>query len=71
MNAMYEARELARQFNEDEAVWQCYELKRELRRLTGSPSPLSEDLLNDLDWRAAERECRQTRVVGFFHPGKF
>jgi hypothetical protein len=65
---MIEAQELARRFNEDEAVWRSYEHKRELRRLLGSCSPLPEDILDYLDWQAAERECRALRAVGFFHP---
>jgi hypothetical protein len=68
MNPMREAQELARRFNEAEAVWRNYEYKRELRRLTGSRAPLPEDLLNYLDWQAAERECREARSIGFLHP---
>jgi hypothetical protein len=45
-----------------------YEHKRVLRRLLGSRSPLPEDILDYLDWQAAERECRAVRAVGFFHP---
>lgn len=65
---MIEARELARHFNEDEAVWRCYERKRALRRLPGSRSPLPEDILDDLDWQAAEQECRPVRAIGVIHP---
>jgi hypothetical protein len=68
MIAMIEAQELARRFNEDEAVWRCYEHKRALRRLLGSRTPLPEDILDYLDWQEAERECRAVRVVGFVHP---
>ena len=68
MKAMIEAQELARRFNEDEAVWRYYEHKRALRQLPGSRSPLPEDILDYLDWQAAERECRAARAVGFFHP---
>jgi len=57
--------ELARRFNEDEAVWRSFERKRVLRRLRRSRSPLPEKVLDDLDWQAAERECRQVRAVGF------
>jgi len=70
MNPMIQAEELLRRFNEDEAVWRCYEHKRRLRRLLGSRCPLSEETLDYLDWLAAERECRRTRpigpVIGFF-----
>jgi hypothetical protein len=65
MNAMIEAQELARRFNEEEAVWRCYEHKRELRRLLGSRTPLPEAILDYLDWQEAERECRAVRAVGF------
>ena len=68
MKAMIEAQELARRFNEDEAVRRSYEHKRELRRLLGSRTPLPEDILDYLDWQEAERECRAVRAVGFFHP---
>jgi hypothetical protein len=64
---MFEAQELARHFNEDEAVWRSYEHKRTMRRLLGSRTPLSEEILDDLDWQAAERECREVRAIGFFH----
>jgi hypothetical protein len=65
---MTETQELARRFNEDEAVWRCYEHKRALRRLPGSRAPRPEDILDDLDWQEAERECRAARAVGFFLP---
>jgi hypothetical protein len=68
MNPTAETQELARRFNEDEAVWHSYERKRALRRWSGSPLTLPEEILDDLDWQAAERECRQVRAVGFFHP---
>ena len=65
---MTETQELARRFNEDEAVWRCYEHKRALRRLLGSRTSLAEDVLDCLDWQEAERECRAVRAVGFLHP---
>jgi hypothetical protein len=68
MNATNEAQELARRFNEDEAVWRCYELKQALRKWPGLHPPLSEYILDDLDWLAAEQECRMVRAVGFFLP---
>ena len=68
MRAMIETQELARRFNEDEAVWRCYKHKRTLRQLPGSRSPLSEEILDDLDWQAAERECRKARAIGFSSP---
>ena len=64
MNLMRQADEMLRRFNEDEAVWRCYEHKRSLRRMPGSRSPLSEEALDLLDWQAAERECRRTQPPG-------
>lgn len=68
MNAMIEAQELARRFNEDDAVWRAFAAKRALRKLLGSDTPLPDEILDDLDWQAAERQCRELRAVGFFHP---
>ena len=68
MNPTIATQELARRFNEDEAVWRSYEHKRALRRLPGARPSAAEDILDDLDWQAAERECRMVRAVGFFHP---
>jgi hypothetical protein len=67
MKTAIETQEMARRFNEDEAVWRSFEQKRALRNLLPLPAPLSE-ILDDLDWQAAERECRQVRAMGFFHP---
>jgi len=65
MNTLMEPQELARIFNEDEAIWRAFEHKRELRRrLPGSRTPLPEEILDDLDWREAERESRQVRAIG-------
>jgi hypothetical protein len=68
MNAIMDAQELARRFNEDEAVWRAFAHKRALRRLLGSSAPFSEQVLDYLDWQEAERECRMVRAVGFFLP---
>jgi hypothetical protein len=65
MNRMDEIRELARRFNEDEAVWRRFQKRRALRRLRRSGNRLPDDILDDFDWAAAERECRGARVVGF------
>ena len=56
-----DTQELARRFNEDEAVWRRFEEKRRLRALSAS---LPDELLDEIDWREAEQECRQTRCVG-------
>ena len=61
---MIEAQELARRFNEDEAIGRCYEHQQALRRLLGSRSPLPQDILDDLDWQAVERESRPVRAIG-------
>ena len=68
MNPTIETQELARRFNEDEAVWRCYEQKRAARRLPGVRPSAADDILDGLDWQVAERECRMVRAVGFFHP---
>ena len=64
MKPTIDSQELARRFNEGEAVWRCYEHKRELRRLLGSRAPLLEEVLDDLDWLEAERERRVIRRIG-------
>ncbi|MDH5641233.1 MAG: hypothetical protein OEY28_08060 [Nitrospira sp.] len=64
MKAFIDTQELANNFNEDEAVWRHYEQKRRRRRLLGSQIPIPEAILDDLDWLAAERECRTTGYVG-------
>ena len=60
--------ELARRFNEDEAVWRCYQQKRKLRRAIqrklGTRSSLPEKALDQIDWCEAERECRTIRAIG-------
>ena len=66
MNTTIDSHELARRFNEDEAVWRSYEHKRALRRLLGSRTPWPDDILDYLDWQEAERECREVRAVGFY-----
>jgi len=68
MNPMIQAEELRRRFNENQAVWRCYEHKRRLRKLLGSRCLLSEETLDYLDWLAAERECRRTQCIGTFIP---
>lgn len=64
MKLFIEPQELARRFNEDEAVWRRYEQKRGLRRLFGSRSLLPEEVLDGCDWLEAERECREVRYIG-------
>ena len=64
MKTVFESQELARRFNEDEAVWQRFEQKRKLRQRFGPDSLLSEEIMDALDWLESERECRETRCVG-------
>ena len=61
MKALLHSQELARRFNEDEAVWQRFNDKRGLR---DSNSLVSEEALDEIAWREAEQECRQTRCIG-------
>jgi hypothetical protein len=62
---IHDPQELARRFNEDEAVWRRYQEKRkERRRRFRLRSPLGETLLDQLDWLAAERETRPVRAIG-------
>jgi hypothetical protein len=66
-----DVQENVRQFNDDEAVWRCFvkksarrkRLQRLLRSLE-SPSPLTEEELDRIDWLAAEREARPIRAIG-------
>ena len=68
MNTTADPQELARRFNADEAVWQRYEQKRGSRRLLGKDSPLTEEVLDYLDWLEAERERQETRCIGRLMP---
>jgi hypothetical protein len=61
---MLDSQELARRFNEDEAVWKCYSLKRDLRLRLNLKSSLPDEVQDMLDWLDAERECRAVRAVG-------
>lgn len=63
-----DAEELSRRFNEDEAVWRCFEGLRARRRLLRPKTPLSEETLDRLDWAEAERSCRETCCIGEWMP---
>ena len=63
MEQMTDSQELARRFDEDEAVWQGYDYRRRLRLRMGIDSLLPEEVLEELDWLEAERECREIRCV--------
>lgn len=64
MDQTADSQELARRFNEDEAVWQRYEYKRRLRLRPGGESLLPDEVQDALDWTEAENECRLTWCVG-------
>ncbi len=64
MDHLPDSRELARRFNEDETVWRRYEYRRSLRIRLGIESLDFDEVLDELEWIEAERECRQTRCVG-------
>ena len=61
--------ENVRRFNQEEAIWQCYEEKRKRRRrLFRMRSKIAEKLLDRLDWAAAEGDapfglCWETAAV--------
>jgi len=60
-----DAQELARQFNEDEAVHRCYQQKpRARKRQFRLRSRFGEKLLDQLDYIAAEREARPVHAIG-------
>ena len=63
MDELLNSQELARRFNEDEAVWRAYEKRRRLRTFVGMELLLLDEIVDELDWIAAERECRETRCV--------
>ena len=63
-----DSQEMARRFNEDEALWQSYQHKRALRRMLGSPSPLPQVILDYLDWQEAQRECHVVHATGLLLP---
>ena len=61
MKPISDTQDNVRRFNEDEAVWQRFNDKREL---SDSNSLVSEEVLDEIAWREAEQECRQTRCIG-------
>ncbi len=63
MQPVIDTQELARRFNEDEAVWRRYQQLRMLWRRFDGRSRLAKRL-NRRAWQQAERECRQTRRIG-------
>ncbi|MEP6741309.1 MAG: hypothetical protein ABJB61_02335 [bacterium] len=67
---MTDSQVMARRFNEDEAVQQSYEYRRRLRLLLGDKSQTPDDVLDEVDWIEAERECRESRCVGTIVMGR-
>jgi hypothetical protein len=65
---IHDPQELARRFNEDEAVWRSFGKKRLLRRLLDPCAVVPDQMLDDLDWLEAEREVRSIRAIGKFFP---
>lgn len=62
-----DAQALARQFNDDEAVWRAFESRRLTRTILGKPCSISEEYLDQTDWLEAER-TRPVRAIGMpFH----
>jgi hypothetical protein len=64
VETLEERPEIVRLFNEDEAIWRQYEMKRHSRRLLYGSWRMPEQILDHIDWLEAERECRQTRAIG-------
>ncbi len=63
MNLLAHAQEVARRFNEVEAIQQDYEHRRWLRQFLGARPPFSDVTHDDLDWQVALHSCRQTRAI--------
>jgi hypothetical protein len=64
MNRLDDVREQVRRFNEDETTWRRFQKRRVSRRLSRSRDTIAEEILDHLDWIAADRECRDLRVFG-------
>ena len=68
MSPMPLSQKLARDFNDDEAVWRAFESRKRLRVLLGSSVSLSEEAADSLDWVWAERHALPVRAIGFVLP---
>ena len=64
MDQMADSQDRVRRFNEDETVWQHYEYRRRLRLTLGAELLIPDEILDELDWFAAERECPPAWCVG-------
>jgi hypothetical protein len=61
MKLSIDPQELARQFNEDDAVWREYDRLRQTRHRCGLTIPLPSDYP---DWLRAEGKIRIIRCIG-------
>ena len=60
-----DVQENVRRFNQEEAVWRRYQEKRKRRRRRFRlRSKVAEELLDRLDWFAAEREMQRSDCIG-------
>ena len=72
MNSLInDVQENVRRFNQEEAVWQRFAIRRALRerlhrllRSLGSPPALTKKQLDQLDWLEAEREAYPSDCIG-------
>ncbi len=63
MTTTHDPQALARQFNDDEAVWRAFESRRLIRRILGNHHPIPEECLDHADWIDAE-QTRPVRAIG-------
>ena len=61
---MSDLQESIRQFNEEEAIWRCFEQTRKQRSALALGLKSRTALLDYLDWIEAEQECREIRGIG-------
>lgn len=59
-----DAQKLARNFNDDEAVWRAFDARRRLRDVLGARQPLDTETADALDWIWAEQHARPVRAIG-------
>ncbi len=57
--------ENVRRFNQEEAVWRCFEEKqKKLRKLFPRRLKIADEILDRLAWAAAEREMQHSDCIG-------
>ena len=69
MNPLVTAQEMARRNNENVAVFAAYQRRRRLHVLPGKKTKRAAKGFDELNWKAAEREARPARAVGYFLAG--